>query len=866
MNNIVNSIMSILLAGNPEEALKRLIQDGGGSIVNYLTDHSQFRIYINEYLERIRGEELRIQLTKIIDDIEKNIFIEINKRNINVIVDIRQKMEVEFQTIDILPEIRSNLINSFICYIMIYIKSHDKNYFNNLNINFTLNEQINENERQNQRIQDLENWVKKIQILLSDIQHDQADALPIIKGCSSLSINNARKIVNRTKEFEIIDNIFEEGSHVAFLYGRPGIGKTTLARMYANYCSANQIYFVKYDQSIEYTVSKLSSDPKKYKVQDILTYWSNLPTSERKLILLIIDNFNEDSLQGGKKRNFTEELKTDFYNKLLDLGIRIIFTTRINTNCNIYEVPPVEEKLALFKNYCQQDTFTSDEIKLIKCIIDAVHSNTLLITLAAYIWSRSNDEDRIKLLDAIENGTLKSNSIKIPINSESELNESKDTIYNQAATLLDFSGILENSEFKKVFVNAALLPLQGISKFVFLNMMSCTDDNILNDLIDGCWILCDNNVVMMHPLIREIAFTKEIVSYALCKKYCENISKSINIEKPLIERILYKNCAYEIFSKFGNIQEMDIVLVRLFYRLSDIYDSISEKKMSMEIADVVAQNINKIDEYSLERARMLSGIAYSINNCFDSMEELEKANGLLCEANKIICSLNVDEIDRLQYALTYGKIFSNFGSNNIAKSKCNSNQKYVFLNEALKYHKKALEFRQNQAYKLLEDDNAEKIMKAEIATSYTNIATTYFLLEQYEDAIEHHKKAYELRKELENENAQSVNVQRIVGCVIETYKSNLNVSSDYINEVMNYYPDLLKINYRFKNRNNFKINLENFLKIEKIVKHDIRFCSLHGEMDKKAKAVLDWINENDDLKDTYKEIIKKIQEVKEEKV
>ena len=68
-----------------------------------------------------------------------------------------------------------------------------------------------------------------------------------------------------------------------------------------------------------------------------------------------------------------------------------------------------------------------------------------------------------------------------------------------------------------------------------------------------------------------------------------------------------------------------------------------------------------------------------------------------------------------------------------------------------------MEFRQNQLYRLYIDVNVRKKMKAEVATSYTNIATTYFWLKQYKKAIEYHLKAYEVRKELGNENAQSVN-------------------------------------------------------------------------------------------------------------
>lgn len=857
-NNIVNTIMDILLAGNPEEALKGLMQDGGGTVIKYLMDYNWFKSSISDYLQKIENGEIRGQLEEIINEVEKQLFEKIRMRDIDVIVRLEENLECRFSEIDIMPELHNNLIKSFICYIMTYIHKEDPNYFNALNMHFEIIEQGNENIQQNQRIQQLETMNDKLQVLLKRIEPDEFHASPIINGCDSLNINDSTRIADRTSELAQINEIFQNGSHVAFLYGRPGIGKTTLARLYANYCTASQIYFVKYDQSIEHTVSKLSIDPQKYTGQDILKHWSVLSDAERKSILLIIDNFNEDSLQGSKKRNFMDELNGDFYKKLLDTGIRIIFTTRIQTNRSVFEVPPVKETFELFKQYCESNTITPDEEILIKKIIDAVHSNTLLIVLAAHIWRRSSIDEREKLLEAILGGTLQDNGLLIPTNAELETNESEKTIYNQAAALLDFSGILEKNEPRKVFANAALLPLQGFLKFDFLNLTNCADDNVLNDLINGCWVLCENNMVMMHPVIREIAFSKGMVSYSLCHEYCENINANIDIEKPLINRIMYKKCAYEIFDKFKNIEEMDIVLVRLFYRLSDIYDSISEKKISMEIADVVFRNIVKMEDHPLERARMLSGIAYSINNCFDSMDDLEKANNLLSKAEEIINNLEIEKIDRLQYALAYGKILSNFGSNCISKSKCNLNEKDAFLTNALKWHQNALEFRQNQLDRLYIDDDARKIMKSEVATSYTNVATTYFLLRRYEDAITYHMKAYELRRELGNENAQSVNIQRIIGCVLEIYKSHLDVSQDYISDVMSYYPDLLKTNYKFNNLNSFKKNWDYFFEMVTIVKYDRRFSSLRDEMSKKVQQLVDWINSKADLKDVYKEKVEKI--------
>lgn len=860
-NNMIKAFMNIMLAGSPEVAVKRFIEGGCGQIVNYLNDYNCFKSCVADYIQSIQSENTREQLEEIIHSVEGKVFEQIRKKNMTVIIDLDEELECKFSEAEILPEIRTNLKDTFVCYILTYIHKKDPGFFNSLKMQINLEQQNDTTEEQNQRIRKLEIMCTNLQALIRDITSEEISMVPVIKGYDSLNINDSILIDDRTNEIEQIDNIFKMGSHVAFLYGRPGIGKTTLAKLYANHCIANQIYFVKYEQSIEYTISKLSSEPGKYTGQDILNYWHKMVVEGHNTILLIIDNFNEDRLQGKNKRNFMTELSGEFYKNLVEIGIRIIFTTRINVGNNVFEVQPVEETFELFSRYCGSDIITLEQEIQIKKIISAVHSNTLLIVLTAHIWRRSNTVERGGLLKAIVKGTLQNNKNLIPINAEIETMENEMTIFKQIAALLDFSSILNDDGLKKIFANVALLPLQGLSKFAFLDLLNYENDNDLNDLINGCWVLCENNMIMMHPIIREIAFAKEIVSYSLCREYCENICVNLDIEKPLNNRIVYKECAYEIFDKFKDIEEMDIILVRLFYRLSDIFDSISEKEISMEITDVISRNIVKMESFSLERARMLSGIAYSINNCFDSMDDLEKADRLLGSAKDIAEELEITQNNRLQYALTYGKILSNYGSNCISKGRHNSNQADAHFTEALEWHRSALEFRQNQLDRLYVDADIRKKMKAEVATAYTNVATSCFLLRRYKEAIEYHLKAYEIRKELRNENAQSVNLQRIIGCVLEIYKHNLGIDSNLLIDVLNYYPDILKTNYYYKNMNSLKINLSYFSKVATIIQYDKRFPFLMDELNDKTRQIADWLKDEDELMTILKEQVERIYEM-----
>ena len=180
--------------------------------------------------------------------------------------------------------------------------------------------------------------------------------IPVIAGKASLPVGSIldtkfSKEEFRSDEIEEIRSRFDDHyAGILFVSGRPGMGKTTLAKLYANKSGKNNIYFVKYKGSFKETINSLSVKKNTNAWENVLNYWNSLESDEKKQILLIIDNFNDDSVE-GMANHYAQELNTDLYKDLSSLGIQILITTRIDMENDTYMVKGVKNPIALFEAY-----------------------------------------------------------------------------------------------------------------------------------------------------------------------------------------------------------------------------------------------------------------------------------------------------------------------------------------------------------------------------------------------------------------------------------------------------------------------------------------------------------------------------------
>ena len=291
---------------------------------------------------------------------------------------------------------------------------------------------------------------------------------------------------------------------------------------------------------------------------------------------------------------------------------------------------------------------------------------------------------------------------------------------------------------------------------------------------------------------------------------------------------------------------MNDVLIRIFYRLSDICDNIGEHKCSMEIIETITNNLYKIDLDILEKAQMLSGIAYSINNYFKNMNELDRARDLLETAQKELRNISEDKMDELDVIQTRMKILNNIGSNNLAKRNCMRADAEKYLRDALKWHQKTLDSRLRYLDEFESDDDT-KVLKRGVAISYTAVATDQFYLKEYEKAISNHLKACKIREGMKDENAICVNQERIIGCFLGLYKEKLSIDKDCLEMVLSYYPELLKTNYKYHNMTGLKTNVNYFKEIVKIIQYDRRAEGYVSEALDKQKQIMKWMEGKEEL-------------------
>ncbi|MCM1325827.1 MAG: ATP-binding protein [Bacteroidales bacterium] len=838
-------LIDILFRGNIKDAILTLAGEAVQNGLDYMHVKGILNQAIKKYLS-IQNADIRKQLEAVIEESKEELLEQIQNKNIYLLTELNNQLEDNFQRYEIPIDSRENLKNNLLLFILDSIQDIDPNFVRDLKLMQKIIEEQQQRALQDGEIQALKEQIRLIQYILQNILQERLS--PIEVAPSQPQIDDPSKIVGHENILKNIQAMYDGGSNVVFLYGRPGMGKTTLAKRYARMvCNERDVFFVEYEESIEHTVAKLAKGDLKEGGKKVLSYWEK--GGQERPVLLVIDNFDGNTLQRASGQNTEEELQGKYYKALVNTGVHVLFTTRTRREQNAVEVTPIEEAFQLFEKPCGSTIVKKSEKEIIEEILQVIQNNTLLIILVANILKRFDIAKKAReILDRLKNCNMQEESTKIGVYADIQDREAQ-TIYEQTYALLDMSGIRENSAENIIFANAILLPLDGMKKQDFLTLIENENDNAMMNLIGNSWILTDSEAIYLHPMVKEIALRSGFVSAQFCENYCKNIKKKIAIGAKFDERIKYKKYAQEIFKIFNSSNLLNLDLLRLFYDLSDIYDELGERGHSLEIAKVIESNIHLYDGNPIEKVRVMSGVAYSFNNCYDSMETLDKAHSLLDQALQTLETImDLKQTDRREYAQMRSRIISNFGSNYLAKSKCNQERRIFNLNQALEVHRQALEIRQMEYERLLTEPQKAAEAKAAIAISHTTIATDCFYLQNYEEAIAQHEKALEIRDALNNSKGVSISQQRITGCIIEMYKQNLFIDEKYIVQALSYFPELFKLNYEHQNMSALKDNVRYWEKLRNIVLNDRRLERYVKETRKKHEDFVGWVNADEKLK------------------
>lgn len=837
----IERLGQIVLSGDFQGVFLNILGDSMDSLV----EREKIISNIKKFVSLQNDDIVSGQLEEILNKMKPQIIKGIRSRKLDILDVIEKQLDEQMEICEIGIDSRNVIKENLKYFILFAIRESDRDFYNDLLLNRGLQEMVLNDLNQDNKIDNIILQIQELRTFIGELKVNKES--PVKVKSKIPHINDANKIIERTVEIELIECMFKQGSNIIFLFGRPGMGKTTLAKLYAKKSGLKYVYIEKYEKSFENTIKKLLKEPKELEEKDIIDYWIYHP-DEAKNTLLIIDNFNEDILQGSDKKRYTNELQSKFFKRLIDVGVHIIITTRINVERNVIEVGPVNRPLKLFEEYCGS-VLKEEDKKVAEKLIQVVHCNTLLIILLAQIWKRSSGNRGDEILIKLQNCSVRENDLKIPGYIDSDDIEER-TLYEQVNVILDFGGVLKESNIVKLLANITLLPLEGIEKIDFLELMEQENDNELLQLINGAWVITDGITICMHPLIREILLNKQIITYEQCKIYCENIGEKIAISQQFENRIRYKKYAEEIYKIFSYEKIQDVELARLFYSLSDIYDELGERELSTKVADLIIENIELYANNPIEKARVLSGIAYSWNNNYIDIQTLDRADKILADAYNSLISMNSGK-EQFDYIEAFGKVLSNRGSNCLAKSRYNEKMKNKYLQEAIYWHKKALDYRKDKIWSCTENDEMEKRIKLNIATSYTTLATDYYDMKEFEKSIETHLEALKIRKELGNQKGVTVNQQRIIGCVISMYCERFELDGTYVDLILEYYPELLKLNYEHQNKKSLEQNLLYFTQLRTIILNDRRLECKIREVKNVCDEILCWCNTIPELKDKH---------------
>ena len=356
---------------------------------------------ICNFIEKQPDEEIKKILGALEKELEKLIRDCVAERRLDVVSDVKAYLVEKLEEAEIDKNVIIPIVDNLEHYILQYIKDlKDFDYPNMIELN--------------ERLKRVEKKLKR-----------GSEHIPVIAGKDSLPVGSILDTQITKEEFrsdeieEIRSRFVDHHTGILFVSGRPGMGKTTLAKLYANKSGKNNIYFVKYKGSFKETINSLSVKKNTNAWENVLNYWNSLEADEKKQILLLIDNFNDDSVE-GMANHYAQELNTDVYKELSSLGIQILITTRIDMENDTYMVKGVKNPIALFEAY-YKEKLDENKKERVKELAELVYDNTLVLALCAGVVRNGCALE--KVINAIKKCNLKSEGVFVEKQADFETDE-----------------------------------------------------------------------------------------------------------------------------------------------------------------------------------------------------------------------------------------------------------------------------------------------------------------------------------------------------------------------------------------------------------------------------------------------------------
>lgn len=319
---------------------------------------------------------------------------------------------------------------------------------------------------------------------------------------------DAANFVGRLNELQRIDETLGR-SHIVFLSGIGGIGKTELAKKYASEKSdeLNRILFCYYNGSVEDTVcdsiqitdcEQESGEERSEYFRRKLRQLKNMVTDQD---MIILDNFDVSSDEGLEE--------------LLECPCKFIITTREDYSCFNYEqiyvdcFDDIEDAISLFTIY-DKHGYDSGEQACIRDIIELLERHTMAVELAAKYLADSDVLPSEFVEELRTNSGITSADSDIEVSQRKDGKRSIQTVTAHLMTLFNMSGFSDAE--KELIGSLALLGNAVMSRKLFLDRFCKFSGNkgASNKMIKKGWIKYDSitGKISLHQVIMDLVYNE----------------------------------------------------------------------------------------------------------------------------------------------------------------------------------------------------------------------------------------------------------------------------------------------------------------------------------------------------------------------
>ena len=342
---------------------------------------------------------------------------------------------------------------------------------------------------------------------------------------------NFSQFVGREDEILKIKNMLDE-KDVVFLSGMGGIGKTELARKFANKYQDqyNRIVFLRFADSIMETVCSdelVIENCDREKQESFADFYkrklASLKKNAGKDDLIILDNFDKK-----KKDHAIEE--DEHLNDLFNCGCKLLVTTREDFweeySYSQIDIGPLENNLeckALFRKNNSKE-YLENEWETIGELFNLFENHTMVIALFAKYLSHT-EQMPSEFLRQIRQKEGMASAVNPPVrhNKNDRLKERQ--IYIHLEMLFDLSDFTELEA--EIMRSLSSLGAIRIKRSIFVQYFKSYSgiEKDLDNLVERGWIEYDEKTdkISLHQIILDLAYN----SLKPTSKNCPNIVHSM---------------------------------------------------------------------------------------------------------------------------------------------------------------------------------------------------------------------------------------------------------------------------------------------------------------------------------------------------